>query len=413
MDDTIDYIKQFLLYGNEEAAQWIGYTRDESEWSQYKLVIVPGKNLLTGDRHEWDIPDYTRSAQAIKQGELYDEFGEKSGGTWVIEEDIIYNTLFLLSQAELTLDLPRDEHGRLSAKHSVLGSQGLYTIPVLDEYSRLCTKLLEQALPEQHFGRIYLTHDVDVLDQYRHLRGFLGAIRRGEFKQAIMSIHDIEEDPAYTFHWLHAQDKKVTGAEEVYFLKATHGKGYDYPQYRLEGGDFTRLLQLFDEEAVTIGLHSSYYACNGKTYKEEKQRIDKVLSKETCYHRNHYLRICEVADLIALANAGITDDFSLGWQDHVGFRFGTTRAARFINPSTLELTPLTLHPLAIMDRTLSNCNYMNIQDEAEAYYTCQQVIDKVRQHGGELSLLWHNSNLGPDNYHRQLYSEILRYLHEA
>lgn len=411
MDDTIDYIKQFLLYGNEEAAQWIGYTRNENEWSQYKLVIVPGKNLLTGERHEWDIPDYTKPAKAEKQGELYDEFGEKSGGTWVIREDIIYNTLFLLSQAELTLDLPRDEHGRLSAKHSILGSQGLYTIPVLDEYSRLCTKLLEQALPEQHFGKIYLTHDVDTIENYRHLRGFLGALRRGRLAEAIPALHELEKDPAYTFHWLHAQDKRVRGAEEIYFLKATNGKGYDYPQYKLGGKDFRKLLSLLEETEASIGLHGSYYATEQKTYTEEKKRLEQHLSKSTTYHRNHWLRICSDADLIALAHAGISDDFSLGWQDHVGFRFGTTRSARFINPSTLELTPLTLHPLTIMDCTLSNSNYMNLEEE-EAYYTAQQVIDKVRQHGGELTLLWHNSNLGEDTYHKQLYKEIIDYICE-
>jgi len=408
MEDTIDYIKQFLLYGNKEAAKWIGYTRDEDEWEQYKLVIVPGSNLLTGERKEWTVPDYTKPPRAVKRSEMTDEFGETIGGTWVIDEDIVYNTLFLLSQAELTMDLPRDEHGRLACKNSVLGRQGMATIPVLDEYSRLVTKLLEQALPEQHFSKIYLTHDVDFLTSYRHLRGFLGAIKRGHLHAALRALHSLEDDPAFTFPWLHAQDRRVTGAEEVYFLKATEGKGLDYPQYDLHGGDCLRLIRLLTDEDAVIGLHGSYYATEDKSYKEEKQQLEDVLPERVTYHRNHFLRINSTADLLALADAGITDDFSLGWADQIGFRFGTTRPARFINPSTLEVTELTIHPLSIMDCTLSNDNYMNLSEE-EAYYAAQQLIDKVRLHGGELVLLWHNSNLN-GTYHKLLYQEIIDYI---
>lgn len=411
MEDTIDYIKQFLLYGNEEAAEWVGYTRNEDDWEKYKLVIVPGDNLLTGERKEWTIPDFTKQPKAVKQGEIIDEFGEKTGGTWVIQEDLIYNALFLLSQAELTMDLPRDEHGRLACKDSALGSQGLTTIPVLDEYSRLVTKLLEQALPEQHFSKIYLTHDVDFLTSYRHFRGFLGAIKRGHFLDALKSLHMIENDPSYTFRWMHALDVRVTGAEEVYFFKASQGKGYDYPQYKLGSSDFNNLVEWLHDEDTVIGLHSSYYATEQKSYKEEKERLEEFLPRPVTFHRSHYLRINSDADLIALANAGITDDFSMGWSDQIGFRFGTCRAAKFINPSTLEVTNLTLHPLCIMDRTLSNRNYMHLSEE-EAYYAAQQLIDKVRQHGGELVLLWHNSNFNPERYHKVLYKEIIDYLCE-
>lgn len=411
MEDTVDYIKQFLLYGNEEAAKWIGYTRDESEWEQYKLVIIPGDNLLTGERKEWTVPDFTNQPKAIKRGEIIDEFGETTGGTWVIEDDIIYKALFLLSQAELTMDLPRDKHGRLACKDSVLGSQGMMTIPVLDEYSRLVTKLLEQALPEQHISKIYLTHDVDFLTSYRHPRGFLGAFKRGHLRDALKALQLLENDPAYTFRWIHAQDQRVTGAEEVYFIKATQGKGYDYHQYKLGGSDFNALMNLLEDEDATIGLHSSYYATENKSFREEKKHLEEFVPDNVVFHRSHFLRVNSAADLIAVANAGFTDDFSLGWPDHIGFRFGTTRPARFINPSTLEVTGLTIHPLVVMDRTLSNKTYMRLSEE-EAYYSTQQLIDKVRQHGGELVLLWHNTNFGPDTYHKQLYKEIIDYLCE-
>ena len=77
MDEIIDYIKSFLVYGNEAAAKQIGYTADELDWQHYKLVIVPGKNVLTGERRDWTEPNLQEPAHAVKQGEFYDEFGDK------------------------------------------------------------------------------------------------------------------------------------------------------------------------------------------------------------------------------------------------------------------------------------------------------------------------------------------------
>ena len=79
----------------------------------------------------------------------------------------------------------------------------------------------------------------------------------------------------------------------------------------------------------------------------------------------------------------------------------------------MRLTNLILHPLAIMDCTLTNECYMNIQNEEEAFYMCQQVMDKVRKHGGELVLLWHNSNITEDTYLKTLYADIIDYLNQT
>ena len=120
-----------------------------------------------------------------------------------------------------------------------------------------------------------------------------------------------------------------------------------------------------------------------------------------------------LSSLRALEDAGITDDYTVGWADNVGFRLGTTRPVRWIDPIRMRLTNLILHPLAIMDCTLTNECYMNIQNEEEAFYMCQQVMDKVRKHGGELVLLWHNSNITEDTYLKTLYADIIDYLNQT
>lgn len=422
MTEIIDYIKSFLLYGSAEAAAMVGYTADKKEWSKYKIVIVPngklGKEIVIPSMeaprtHPQPLPSREGSSNenANANENHNDNVNENANANekkvYVVEEDIIYNTFFFISRAEELISDKRDEHGRFAAKYSILGEKNSMQIPLVDEYARFLTKTLERicteageecptGLPKQGFSAINLTHDIDTIAYYRHLRGILGGIKRGEWRQVLASQLDIENDPAYTFPWLIEQDDKVRRhlpqTRIIYFVKHTRGRGYDYPQYCLKGRDYKRLEQMLLEHGANIGLHSSYYG-------EIKQPM--------ALHRSHYLR-CSIRQMQCLVDFGVTDDYTMGFADVAGFRLQTTRPVRWINPETMTLTPLTLHPLTVMDCTLSNENYMNLSED-EAFYYTQRLIDKVRQNGGELTLLWHNQIL-ENNSHKNLYQEILEYL---
>jgi hypothetical protein len=388
MQAIIDYIITFLLYGNSHAAKQVGYTADESQWEKYRVVIVP--NGLLGK--EIIMPDLDKLQ--IEQIEAPDDQPTR----WIIRTDIVYNTFFFISRAEELINPQRDEHGRFAAKYSLLSQHNRLMIPLVDEYTRMLMKLLDLPLPTPSFSKIYLTHDIDSIAQYRHLRGAVGGIIRGEWRKVLASQQDIHNDPAFTFPWLIAQDKKVKGAECIYFVKDTPGKKYDYPQYNLHGKDFALVKQTLTTSGAKIGLHSSYYGIRGnESWKEGG-------------HRSHYLR-CSIDQMQALADAGIRDDFTMLFPDQVGFRLQTTRPVRWINPKTMQLTDLLLHPLTVMDCTLSNTNYMHLSED-EAYFECQRLFEKVHQNAGEIVLLWHNTNPTGNIYHRSLYPKLLALLEE-
>lgn len=388
MKEIIEYIISFLLYDNSKAAEKVGYTADESLWTKYSVVIVPnghlGKDIVMPDLGEVKMESLTRNEGSQEL-------------THIIHTDIIYNTFFFISRAEELINHQRDEHGRFLAKHSILGENNRLMIPTVDEYARLLMKLLKLSLPTPSFSQIYLTHDIDSIAYYRHLRGALGGISRGKIKDVIASLKDIHNDPAFTFSWLISQDKLVSDAQVIYFAKNTAGKGYDYPQYNLQGEDFATVKQLIENSEAHIGLHSSYYGTA-----ENNEKIEARL------HRSHYLR-CSIDQMQRLSDAGITDDFTMMFPDQVGFRLQTTRAVRWINPKTMTLTHLVLHPLTVMDCTLSNTNYMNLTED-EAYFECQRLFEKVYQNSGEIVLLWHNTIITDENYHRSLYPKLLNLL---
>lgn len=392
MDEIINYIKTWLLYGNADAAQLIGYTADEREWPKYRLVIVPNGHLGK------DIVLPELKTPRVEQWSP-DEGSELTVN--VVRTDLIYNTFFFISRAEELINTQRDEHGRFLAAYSILGKRNKLVVPTLDEYARLVMKAVGVSLPPSGFAHIYLTHDIDTIAHYRHVRGALGGIVRGEWRQVLRSWQDIHNDPAYSFPWLVKQDKRVPLSESIFFIKHSFGKGYDYPQYNHHSPDARRLRKLLEHSKVTIGWHSSYYGTGSIERRTSR-------TNELAIHRSHYLR-CSIEQMRELIALGVTDDFTMGFPDHAGFRLQTSRAVLWIDPERMQLTELVLHPLTIMDVTLSSEHYMHL-DHDEAAYLCQQLIDKVRMHNGDLCLLWHNTSFTTADYHRTLYPEILRTL---
>ena len=133
MSDIIQYIITFLLYGNDEAAKQVGYTADESQWSNYRVVVVPNGHL----GKEIVIPELSEV-----KGERLEVKGSENT-TWIIRTDIVYNTFFFISRAEELLNTQRDEHDRFLAKYSILGKNNRLMIPTVDEYARMLMKLLD------------------------------------------------------------------------------------------------------------------------------------------------------------------------------------------------------------------------------------------------------------------------------
>ena len=381
-EEILNYIKSFLTYGNEKAAKQIGYTADQTLWPNYRVVVLPNGHLGK------DIVYSTMDPLTIDQ-KLKDD--DKT--TYIIKNDIIYAVFLFISRAEELLVSERDEHGRFLAKHSILGQHNNLQIPLLDEYARGVMKLLELPLPESEYNHIYLTHDIDTIAHYRHLRGFIGGWLRDGMDPALDALEDIKLDPAYTFPWIVKQDKAIPTAESIYFVKHTNGKGYDYPQYKLRGKDWKRLKAYLKRNKAQLGLHSSYY---GEIINPEHYTL----------HRSHYLR-CDINQMQRLADSGITDDFTMGFADQAGFRLQTTRAVKWINPINYQLSTINLHPLTVMDCTLSNDNYMNLTED-EAYFLCEQLFAKVKMHHGDLCLLWHNHMFNKTTYHQALYPKLLK-----
>lgn len=432
---------------------------NEEEFSNYAVVIQASDFFTKNYGSKNSLPSL--SLPTIENIPLL--YGkaeiEKRGNTIIIHADLLASAFVLLSRYEeyVQPDL-RDEHGRFPAKHSIAYKSGFLHRPIVDEYGALLRKCLREVdievpEPAQQFHNIYLTHDVDFLTRYGSFRGLCAAVwrslKRGknEITPALQSLKNPLNDPFFTFPWIlrnnaelalmlrepqlsPATEKTETSrlpvvevlettsrnnVETIFFLKSKkYHNRYDRPFYSLTSKTARQLISLLQKSDATIGLHTSYDAGkNPALIAEEKHALETVCKTGITCNRNHFLRSQNPTDMDYFLQNGIYDDFTVGYADCAGFRLSTCRPVHYINVQTKEVSNLFLHPLLIMDCSLSDSRYMNL-NENEAFDHAKLLIDSVKKYNGDLVFLWHNHMFSEtEKYnHRELYCKILKYIAE-
>ena len=409
----INYILEFLLQDNAYV-RYVGYTKDTDEWKKYKVVIVPSDFF---EYHKAKTPIAPHTPLENLEGTPI-LFGtpsiSRTKDLVVIKADLVASAFYLLSRYEEKMNTRRDHHGRFSAMDSILVKEDILTRPIVDEYGVILRDALRSVgvnIPEPKTEMsVVLTHDVDVPFVHRNFMSILGGIKRGEFKQLFKNLFvPLRKNTFYTFPWLLEQDAKLADARKIYFLRnPLFPEYFDRPYLKVESPDMRKLIRELKNNDVELGLHTSYVSAEHlELVLQEKKSIEMAIGRKITTNRNHYLRLITNNQLDTLVEAGIKEDFTVGFAEMPGFRMGTCRAVKYINPDTLEVKDLILHPLTMMDGSFSNYSQMNY---AQAYETACNLIGQVEKHGGELVMLWHNSEVRHGNYHRKLYKNLISLL---
>jgi hypothetical protein len=409
----INYVLEFLL-GSTEYVRYVGYSKDSTEWKNYKVVIVPSSFLEEHKEGKVQMPQLPLK-QLDGMPILFGEPQVKQvENTLVVYADLVASAVFLLSRYEETLVSERDLHGRFQAKSSLLYKAGCLMRPLVDEYGSWLRAQLQSMgvgvqLPNTSL-KITLTHDVDEPFVHRSLKSLLGGIMRGETKTAWRNFtHALEQNSYYTFPWIVSQEAKLPYADKIYFMRMPlQPFQHDKPYVSYQSKDMRALVALLKKNKVQIGLHASYFSGeNPQIIGREKIELETAIQQSITTNRYHFLRTCLADDMSYLADAGIKDDYTLAFADQVGFRLGTCRPVAFISPKTLKTSNLILHPLTMMDATLFRYMQLSLDD---AFKQACCLIETVRQYGGELVMLWHNTMLHPQQPSCLCYQKILEYL---
>ena len=119
-------------------------------------------------------------------------------------------------------------------------------------------------------------------------------------------------------------------------------------------------------------------------------RLKIIVPKDAVSNRFHYIRLKFPESYRDIHNAGIFEDYTMGYHDDPGFRVEIARSFNFYDILADQVTNLRIFPFQVMDRTLYK--YKNL-DPDQSMELILKLINETRKAGGQFISVWHNTSL--------------------
>jgi len=310
---------------------------------------------------------------------------------------------------------------------NALNPLGLLYHPVVDEH-HLASGGQKPTWPDGKPFAVCLTHDVDhvsahsVLQPLRALRTLNGASAKTMVASGIKVIRNATlygKDPFHCYErWLEVESS--IGAHSTFFIlpecvrKPHHTDGiYRFSdRVRFDGQRCTvaEMICEIDRQGWEVGLHATWYAFDdADELKRQKEQVERVVGHEIVSLRQHYLHYDIRSTPRAHTEAGFRYDSTLGFNDNVGFRFGTSYPWHLYDLHEAKLLLILEIPLIVQDGALLNPRKGLRLDEEAAFRYVAQMADAVETVGGVLTLLWHADSVAIPSWYN-LYHQVLEFL---
>jgi hypothetical protein len=213
-----------------------------------------------------------------------------------------------------------------------------------------------------------------------------------------------EKDPFDVFDYIIENIEENKVETRFFFPVGDHSKYDKNPSWRNE--EYQNLICRISGK-YQVGLHPSYTAGgNGSLVNTEAFRLKSILGKEISLSRYHYLRLSMPRSYDTIHNAGISEDYSMGYPDEPGFRAGIARPYFFYNVTEDKKTNLKIFPFQVMDGTLYDYKKLNPESSKEVILN---LINETRKVGGLFISIWHNTSL-LDNIERKGWREVFEHM---
>lgn len=316
--------------------------------------------------------------------------------------DFLSAIFFLLSRAEEYNYFEADKHGRFPASLSALAQKGWLQIPVVDVWvEMLCKEFNERFdlnIPKSTFS-FQPTYDIDIAYSFLHkgftrtAGGLLRDLKSGNFREInarLKTLSGRQRDPYDAFGWLqnlHAQHN----LKPTYFMLAAQQPGPFDKNISPQHPAMKALAQDFALEGI-VGIHPSYTTSEKpEQITAERRWLKATTGKSNSDSRQHYIRLRFPETYRQLLAAGITDDWSMGYPDTLGFRAGTGHSFLWYDLEWEVETSPRIYPFCFMDTTARD--YLQLS-AAGSFEALRKLRKTLLQTGGILTTVFHNFSLG-------------------
>lgn len=172
---------------------------------------------------------------------------------------------------------------------------------------------------------------------------------------------------------------------------------------RYEVSEIQNQLQQLISAQREIALHGIDAWCDASKGRAELQTIRQLTGESDVGVRMHWLFFQDESPA-TLERAGFSYDSTVGYNETVGYRAGTTQVFK-----PLEVKRMLELPMHIMDTALFYPLHMNLSPK-EARAAVNTLVENVSRFGGVLTVNWHDRSIAPERLWDDLYRELLENL---
>ena len=312
-------------------------------------------------------------------------------------------SFYLVTRYEEYMETKFDKFDRYPSFRSILHKNNLLKKPVVNIWAKMIMNAFQEKYPGFQFPekkfKFISTIDIDnawaiknkgVLRSNAALIKATLKLKFSEVKQRKAVLSEKEKDPYDTYEYIDSIVKKNTDKVKFFFLLGNYSK-YD-KNISFKNTSFRELIQKIASN-YDIGVHPSFQTGkkNGakKTIKELK-RLQKITGVQITKSRQHFLRLKFPDTYRQLLNAGILEDYTMGYADQTGFRAGICTPFNFYDLENETTTNLVVLPFQVMDVTLKD--YMKLSPK-EALEEIENLMQEVKSVNGTYVSIWHNETI--------------------
>jgi peptidoglycan/xylan/chitin deacetylase (PgdA/CDA1 family) len=289
-------------------------------------------------------------------------------------------------------------------------------------------------VPDGHRFIACLTHDVDHPSIRRHkwdhtMFGFLYRAVFGSLRKLIrgqMSFRDLLSNWAAALKlpfihlglakdiWREFDDRYLElekGLRSTFFIipfKNQPGNNSNGPAPALRGAGYgaqdiadaiPKLIAAGDE----VGLHGIDAWRDSSKGRQELEEIRHLTGKSQIGVRMHWLYYGQQSPS-ALEAAGASYDSTIGYNETVGYRAGTTQVYK-----PLDVNQLLELPLHVMDTALFYPNHLALSSQ-QAKALVGPILDNAARFGGAMTINWHDRSVAPERLWGEFYRDLIQEL---
>jgi hypothetical protein len=356
---------------------------------------------------DYGVKDY--SIEVINNQRFFRLFFRNSSQE--IPFDMLGAAFWLLTRYEEYLPHKTDQFNRFQYKSSLAYQYSFLEVPLINVWLQELKKILAGKFPEltvkERAYNFVSTIDIDNAFKYKYkglvrtIAGYVSDMLRNDstgIRNRTAILLNRNKDPFDCYDFLIRVNSEY-GIKAIYFL-LLGDYGMNDKNHSASDLRFQSLIKHLGDYAA-IGIHPSFGSNNNlQQLKVEVSRLSNITHRQIVKSRQHFSMLKFPQTYQFLLQAGIGEDYSMGYTNVNGFRASYCFPFKWYSLDDEQETSLLVHSFSVTENTLK---FYSDKEKKDFIELAEPVIQQVKKAGGEMISIFHNDSFDEKmkNYYKQ------------